>query len=187
MDALERRQQIEALVIMLIEGYPSLINAGEGTVAAYVRPLMTLDPQAVRNAVDAYQTGVAANQRVGRAPDATEFYLEAQRQHALLTPRDKLRTSRPVPEGYKLTPDGRHLIVPPGKPIPEGWDRIVDGNTIDFGAGTIQLGGLTHREAQVIQTLGGMSPDGKNFALLSLDEKRAEIGRYLAAPETVAA
>lgn len=168
---------------MLIEGYPALINAGEGTVAAYVRPLLTLSPQAVRNAVDAYQTGQAMNQRIGWAPDATEFYLEAQRQHAVLSPRDKLTPTRPTPLGYRRTPDGRDLIIPVGEPIPDGWDHVVPGTTVDFGAGRVELGGLSRREADIVRSMGGMSPDGKNFATLSLAEKRAEIARYLPAQE----
>lgn len=179
MDA--HRQQIEALVVMFMEGYPSLINATEGNVAAYVRPLLTLSPEAVRKAIDRFTMGEVPGQRIGHPPNATELYIEAQKHHAILSSQAK-RVTREVPEGYRLTADGTHLIIPAGKPVPPGWDRVPMGTTVDHGHGMIHIGGLTRREAQVVDDMGGVSPDGKNFARMTLPEMRAEIARYLPAP-----
>lgn len=172
---------VKALLVDFLSGYPSLVNAGEGTVDAYARPVVSLSLEAIGAAIQRFVHGDVPGQNTGFPPNATEFYLEAQRQEGVR--QSSLPASkREPPDGYRLAGDGRSLIVPIGKPVPDGWDGVPDGTTVDYGRGSIQLGGLTRREAQVIDDLAGTTPDGKNFALLSLAEKRREIARYLPSP-----
>jgi hypothetical protein len=57
---------------------------------------------------------------------------------------------------------------------------------MDFGHGRIDMRGLTEPEQDRIIELGGKTPDGRNFALLSLAEKRAALDpKALPAPNRV--
>lgn len=174
---------IKALIVDFLSGYPSLMNAGETTVDAYVRPVMAYSLEAVARAIGRYSRGEVPGQNLSFPPTAVEFYAEATKHEQIAQRRDKAAADLPpAPPGCKRLPDGT-LIVPVGVEF-DGWDEtyLPDGTTTDHGHGRIHLGGLTRREARVIDELGGMAPSGKSFALLSLSEKRAEIARYLPTP-----
>ncbi len=57
---------------------------------------------------------------------------------------------------------------------------------VDFGHGRIDLRGLKIEEQDAIMRQHGKTPDGRNYALLSLDEKRAAISG-IEGPRTVTA
>lgn len=170
--------EIKVLLGMLLGGY-SQSQITQATVSAYTDAVATYPVNAVRAAYEDYRDKKVASHDYRFPPTAPNF-ADRVRMHATLTqPRDPV--TREVPEGCKLLPDGT-IVVPVG--VPFDWDNtlIPDGDVVDYGYGAVRLGGLTRREASVIDRLGGMTPDGKNFARLSIDEKRTEIARYLPAP-----
>lgn len=56
---------------------------------------------------------------------------------------------------------------------------------MDFGHGRIDMRGLSTAEQDQIIKLGGRTPDGRNIALLSLEEKRASLQAEIKAPNRV--
>lgn len=163
---------------MLLGGFNSQVT--QATVSAYVDAVIEAPVEAVRLAYKDYRDKQVPGHDYRFAPTAPDFGARVRMRQAILE-RQERPALPPAPKGMTRLPDGS-LSVPVG--IPFDWDGAVlpDGSTTNCGHGNIQLGGLTRREAEIVERMGGMTPTGKNFARLSLAEKRAEIARYLPAP-----
>jgi hypothetical protein len=75
------------------------------------------------------------------------------------------------------------LLDAGSKPQPLLHNGIIE---MDFGHGRVDMRGLKTEEQDEIIRLNGKTPDGRNFALLSLAEKRAALDpKALPAPNRV--
>lgn len=143
MDARERQAR-EAVILKLIEGFPSLSGrATRGLIDAYVDASEHCHVSALNQACKRFARGEVPGQNPSYPPTAAEVAAQA----AMLDEHRK-RTIVPLHTGVL---------------------------NIDFGHGRIDMRGLTEPEQDRIIELGGKTPDGRNFALLSLADKRAAL------------
>jgi hypothetical protein len=70
------------------------------------------------------------------------------------------------------------------KPLPKLHSGLLD---MDWGRGRVDMRGLTVDEQDEIIRLGGLTADGRNFALMTLDQKREALNqKQIAAPVDLA-
>jgi hypothetical protein len=139
----ELRLAKEALVLDLFDSWPTASPSAEN-VRAYVQAVDAFSLEAVRRSVGQFQRGLVErnNAFVPAAPELAENC--RQWEGALRTRADSL--AGPVLHNGLLE--------------------------VDYGAGKINLRGLTNAEQDLIMSLGGKAPDGRSMAGLSLDQIR---------------
>lgn len=137
---------------MLLGGFNSSVT--QATVSAYTDAVRAYSTEAVRAAYEDYRDQKVAGHDY-RFPPTAPLFAGRARMHQNIFDR-----AAGVSDGIKL------------------YNGMLD---MDFGNGRVDLRGLTAAEQDVIIANGGRL-NGKNAALLTLDQKRAEIARSLPAP-----
>ena len=165
----------ERLILKLFKLYRYLDGkADRALTEQYLEPVHQFSLDAVKFAYERYRDGQVDEDSKTWLTSVPNWIGQVRFCQRITAPRST-GPRLVAPEGYKLTHDGRHLIVPAGKPVPEGWRAYVEGSAINYGHGLIQLGGLTHEEGRIIDQWKGITPDGKNMAHMQKDELRAAI------------
>lgn len=159
------------MVIMLLEGFPSAARSGDGTINAYVNALVGLTEESTRRACNNFINGMVDGYDPAFAPSAAQLRIEAQRVQAELQRTRDREASMPridnPPPGYRLTPDRRNIIVPPGVPMPDGYSTIGPLRA-NFGNGEIDMSWMTpEQKRRVIASNGADIPQRESTALVA--------------------
>ncbi len=156
------------MIINLLDGF-SLVRVGENTVDTYFHAVREYGLPAVRSAVGDYLRGHVSRADHSRPPSAPEFAIEVRSQYDRIQRRQAHQTGKidqdRVPAGCRLVAGGTMLSIPIGHPLATSPDRTMpEGSAINYGFGRISLAGLTAREVEMVERLGGRTPDGQSMA-----------------------
>lgn len=146
----------EAIIQKLIAGYPSWAHsATQGHIDAFVDASAAFSLESLRKAQERFHSADGVPGKDAHSwPTAREFATQA-----------KLFELHARRQGNSLVLLHNGLLE------------------MDFGHGRVDLRGLTTDEQDRIIKLNGLAPDGRNLALMDLNEKRASL-KALPAPDS---
>jgi hypothetical protein len=181
------RQAREAMILDLIALYPYLAQKADRALTnAYIEASADSGLEAVRQAVHRFRMNQVVGHPPDREPSAPKFGDVARRIDAglqIASERARRLPLPPAPKGTTRLPSGA-LAVPVG--VPFDWENgiLPDGDTINYGRGTIALGGLTRAEAELVDRCKGVTKDGRSMSGMSADAIRSAITpKRIAPPE----
>ena len=183
MNGTEQKKALEHIRLMLAARVNSGSAISADTVKAYLIAVSDYPLEAIEAACLAFikgnvigydfdyypPSGPRLGIEVGKWAEAQRLFSDAK------TPKD-LASYPPPPEGTTRLPSGL-LAVPVG--VPFDWERsaLPDGSTVDYGRGTIALGGLTRAEVETVDRCKGVTKDGRSMVGMSTEQIRDAIAQ----------
>lgn len=138
----------EALILTLFDAYPSSgQQVSASRVATYVDAVSGLSVEAVRRSVEQFVTGNVDRENRDFAPSGEAFAANVREWQ-------------------------RALDLRAGNDEPELHNGLIE---MDFGAGRIDMRGLTNAEQDQIIAAKGRAPDGRSLAYMPLVEIKAAL------------
>jgi hypothetical protein len=137
----------EAKILDLFDSYPSASPTAE-TVRAYVQAVAGLSAEAVARSVTQFTSGLVERPNRDFAPSAEAFAANVRDWQRAIDSRD-----------------GGGVTLHTG---------ILN---MDFGAGSIDMRGLTEAEQDAVIAAKGRAPDGRSLAYMPLAEIKAALGQ----------
>lgn len=137
---------------MLLEGYPSAVNLGSGSIDAYMRATADCSVAAVKRAVDRFLRGEVPDFPKGKIPTAPEFAEQAR----------LFRTVEAI--------ENRDNVIA----LPKVEHGMIDA---DYGSGRVRLAELTWAEVQIVEKQKGRTADGRSMAGMTAEQIREAINQ----------
>lgn len=162
----------KAAIIGLLMTFPSSQALGDEVLNGYVDAVVDFSVEAVASACERFAKGQVPGRNNAFPPSGAELATQARIFQRTPSDTPRIPTNR-IPEGYRVTADGRALIVPTGKPMPDGFKS--HGGKVDFGGGSIDLAPLTIEERDYVFKHHGKTEDGRSMSGMTVDEIRAAI------------
>ena len=138
----------EALILTLFDAYPSSgQQVSASRIATYADAVATLSIEAVRRSVEQFVTGKVERENRDFVPSAEAFAANSREWQRAIDQRA-------------------------GQDEPELHNGLIE---MDFGAGRIDMRGLTNAEQDTIIAAKGRAPDGRSLAYMPLADIRAAL------------